>query len=389
MRKKVLTSTCFDEEEFYLDEFHEKTLLFAIRSADQIPDPDILVGMEVFETLLRNETRVLLLIETDNETGPPHRFIALHKQLARIAKMPNASPLVFSVDEPVDQICARIWGVLRETRLCVGLWPSDARISMACCVQQIAVGLQIYKLVHVDPLGGLVQDGKPLSFLNSMSLQELLRPGKAEEMGLGERRSVLQSIHDALQGGVTSVSMCPLAGVGRELFTYEGHGTMFTRGDYCRVEKLGIDDFHEVEKLLQRAEGAGYLKPRTPEETTLLLLHGYGARLGPADMEPAGFCALLPYGEDNAAEIVGLFTITRYLGEGVGGTLVEAMLREGERKKLAYIFACTIQESAQRLFTRHGFRRVDPEAVAATKWKNYDLERRKQVAVYRRDLILQ
>jgi amino-acid N-acetyltransferase len=170
------------------------------------------------------------------------------------------------------------------------------------------------------------------------------------------------------------------------LFTYEGCGTLFTRGEYCQVEKLGIDDFHEVERLLQRAEQAGYLKPRTLQETARLLLYGYGARLGPASMEPAGFCALLPYAEDHAAEIVGLFTITRYQGEGVGGRLVEAMVQEGERQGLRYVFACTTQEGAQRLFTRHGFQRVPADAVAAAKWHGYDPTRQQQVAVYRLDL---
>jgi amino-acid N-acetyltransferase len=170
------------------------------------------------------------------------------------------------------------------------------------------------------------------------------------------------------------------------LFTYEGCGTLFTRGEYCQVEKLGIDDFHEVEKLLQRAEQEGYLKPRTPQETARLLLYGYGARLGPASMEPAGFCALLPYADDQAAEIVGLVTITRYQGEGVGGRLVEAMIQEGTRQGLTYVFACTTQEGAQRLFTRHGFQCVPPDAVAAAKWQGYDPARQQQVAVYRRDL---
>jgi len=121
-------------------------------------------------------------------------------------------------------------------------------------------------------------------------------------------------------------------------------------------------------------------------ETALLLLHGYVARLGPADMEPAGFCALIPYPEDHAAEIVGLFTITRYQREGVGGRLVDAMVRVGEWQGLEYIFACTTRESAQRLFARHDFQRVSPDAVAMAKWHGYDPERRQQVAVYRRDL---
>ena len=79
-----------------------------------------------------------------------------------------------------------------------------------------------------------------------------------------------------------SVALCPLCGLARELFTYEGCGTLFTLTDYCRVERLGIDDFYEVEKLIQRGEREGYLKTRTLHEIGQLLLHGYGARLGAA-----------------------------------------------------------------------------------------------------------
>lgn len=386
MRRPLLSSLSFAEKEFYLDEFHEKSLLFALQAGDWAAETDMHAALEVFETLLRNETRVLLLLETSNGEGEQRRIMALYKQLTRVVKTPPASPVVLSTDGNVDQICIQIWEVLRQSRVFVGLWPAGAPLSLARCAQRIAVGLRVYKLVYIDPPGGLAHDGKSLSFLNGPGLQHLLYPGRAEAAGLGGRRPVLEAIHDVLEGGVTSVSLCPLAGVGRELFTYEGCGTLFTRVDYCQVEKLGIDDFHEVEKLLQRAEQAGYLKPRTPHDMARLLLHGYGARLGPATVEPAGFCALLPYPEDQAAEIVGLFTITRYQGEGVGGRLVEAMVQEGERQGLTYVFACTTQEGAQRLFARHGFRRVAPDAVAAAKWHGYDPERRQRVAVYRRDL---
>src|SRR5262249_6263321 len=186
--------------------------------------------------------------------------------------------------------------------------------------------------------------------------------------------------------GVTSVSLCPLAGVGQELFTYEGCGTLFTRAEYWKMGKLGMEDFHEVEGLLQRATQAGYLKPRTPYEMARLLLHGYVARLGPASMEPAGFCALLPYPNDQAAELTGLLTITRYQGEGVGGRLVEALVQEAHRQGLAYVFAWTPPARGPRPFGPPGFQRVPPEAVAAGKWHGYDPARRAQVAVYRRDL---
>src|SRR5262249_20504262 len=192
----------------------------------------------------------------------------------------------------------------------------------------------------------------------------------------------------ALEGGVASVTLCPLPGLARELFTYEGCGTLFTLTDYCSVERLGIDDFYEVEKLLQRGEREGYLKGRTPQEITKLLLHGYGARLGAASGELAGFCALLPYPMENVGEVTGLYTITRFQGEGIGGKLIATMVSEGTQDGFTYLFACTTQEGAQRLFERHGFCQVTPEDVPATKWRGYEAARKQQIVVYRRDFPL-
>jgi N-acetylglutamate synthase-like GNAT family acetyltransferase len=387
MRCSLLAAEIFAEKEFYLDEFHEKSLIFALRAADWIAEPERPAVVEVLTTLLRNDTRMVLLLEMGRGAVEQRRVTALAHHLARGGHTLLAEPVeLVREEESVEQRCMQLWEVLRTSRLAVGLWSKDAPVGLARCAQQVAVGLRVYKLVYLDPCGGLVRDGKRLSSLTEPGLQDLLRAEHTETAGLAARRPVLEAIHAALVGGVTSVSLCPLAGVGQELFTYEGSGTLFTRAEYCQIEKLGIDDFHEVERLLQRAAQAGYLKPRTPYEMARLLLHGYGARLGPDSMEPAGFCALLPYPDDRAAELTGLFTITRYQGEGVGGRLVESLVQEAQRQGLTYVFAVTTQAGAQRLFIRHGFQRVPPEAVAAVKWHGYDPARRDQVTVYRRDL---
>jgi N-acetylglutamate synthase-like GNAT family acetyltransferase len=387
MRRSSLAAETFAEKEFYLDEFHDKSLLVALRVADWVAEPARPAVLEVLTTLLRNDTRLVLLLETGQGAAEQRRVTALANRLARGGHTPVAAPVELALEEgSVEQRCLQLWEVLRSTRLAVGLWPLDAPVGLVRCAQQVAVGLRVYKLVYLDPSGGLMRDGKRLSCLTEPALHDLLRAGCTEAVGLAARRPTLEAIHVALAGGVTSVSLCPLAGLGQELFTYEGCGTLFTRAEYCQIEKLGLDDFHEVERLLQRAAQAGYLKPRTPHDMARLLLHGYVARLGPASMEPAGFCALLPYPDDQAAELAGLFTITRYQGEGVGGRLVEALVQEAHRQGLTYVFACTTQAGAQRLFVRQGFQHVTPEAVAAEKWHGYDPERRAQVAVYRRDL---
>src|SRR5262247_1011575 len=387
MRRSALAAETFAEKEFYLDEFHDKSLLVALRAADWVAEPARPAVLEVLTTLLRNDTRLVLLLETGQGAGEQRRVTALANRLGRDGHTPVAAPVELALAEgSVEQRCLQLWEVLRSTQLAVGLWPLDAPVGLLGCAQQAAVGLRVYKLVYLDPCGGLVRDGKRLSSLTEPGLQDLLRAEHTETAGLAARRPVLEAIHAALVGGVTSVSLCPLAGLGQELFTYEGSGTLFTRDEYCQIEKLGIDDFHEVEGLLQRATLVVFFKQQTAYEMARLLLHGYVARLGPASMEPAGFCALLPYPDDHAAELTGLLTITRYQGEGVGGRLVEALVQEAHRQGLTYVFAVTTQAGAQRLFARQGFQRVTPEAVAAGKWHGYDPARRAQVAVYRRDL---
>ena len=111
----------------------------------------------------------------------------------------------------------------------------------------------------------------------------------------------LETARLALEGGVASVSLCSPASLAKELFTYEGCGTFFTLTDYCQAERLALDDFSEAERLIERGEQEGALKKRSSREVSQLLLHGYGARLG-TERDLVGFCALLPYTADNAAE---------------------------------------------------------------------------------------
>ena len=61
-------------------------------------------------------------------------------------------------------------------------------------------------------------------------------------------------------------------------------------------------------------------------------------------------------------------------------------ITEGWERHFAYLFACTNQEGAQRLFERFDFHRVDPGEVPAEKWEGYAEERRRNVTVYKREL---
>jgi amino-acid N-acetyltransferase len=197
---------------------------------------------------------------------------------------------------------------------------------------------------------------------------------------------MLEAIRAGLLHDIDSINLCSLDGLAHELFTYEGSGTLFTREDYCRVDRLALDDYAEVEKLLERGQQEGYLKVRSEEEIAHILFSGYGATIGRHHL--AGVCSLQSerYTSVRAGEIVGLYTITRFKGEGVGVKLVACMKEEGRERGLDFLFACTTQERVGAFFERQGFRRITHEETPAEKWEGYDPERRCAVAVYRFDL---
>jgi N-acetylglutamate synthase-like GNAT family acetyltransferase len=99
----------------------------------------------------------------------------------------------------------------------------------------------------------------------------------------------------------------------------------------------------------------------------------------------AGVAGLLtaPYAAEHAGEIVGLYTINRFKGEGLGDRLVARMVQEAQTLGLDFVFACTVDERAQQFFERQGFVRVGADDVPGSKWVGYDTRRRQHVAVFR------
>jgi len=396
----------FTEKEFYLDEFRGRTLVFAVHHAGP---PDRLRALgEVVRDLLLNDTRVLLLLG-----GPAARERAALRALERpLAGLPSAAqvPLPFpqvrlapgggagpvlslpaeDLAKPAitDALLVRLWDIMRATPFFLGLCDAETPECLAGFAGRLGARLRVHKLVIADPAGGIQSAGaeRPLSFMDEAMTAQLLTAGEAESAGLGARRALLEAVRTGLVEGVSSINVCTLNGIARELFTYEGSGTLFTREDYCKVERLSLDDFHEVEKVLERGQREGYLKTRTPAEIAPILFSGYGATIGQHHL--AGVCSLQTerYESERAGEIVGLYTITRFKGEGVGVKLIACMKAVGRERKLAFLFACTTQERVGQFFERQGFREIPQAEAPPAKWIGYDEARRREVAVYRFDL---
>jgi len=394
----------FDEKQFYLDEFRGRTLLFAVPVEELKRDEDYEGLAAIVRELLTNDSRVLVLVGTPERDRGEQVLRRVQRRLGPLIFRDETVHLfpqrrvrtgafalleadAFAGPETATTLLATVWTTLRRGPLFVGIVTGAARAAATRFAQQVATRLRVHKLVLVEPEGGMTgADGKQISFMDETMLAALFSAGEAEWTGLATRRATFDAVRVALLGGVTSVNLCALAGAARELFTYEGSGTLFTWKDYCKVERLGIDDFEEVERLIERGQREGLLKLRTAEEVASMLVNGYGATIGTHHL--AGICALTTerYAADNAGEIVGLYTITRFKGEGVGGRLVARVLADAHAARLAYVFACTTEERAQGFFERQGFHRVGTKDVPAAKWDSYDPQRKAQVAVFRYDV---
>ncbi|WP_370324129.1 GNAT family N-acetyltransferase [Euzebya sp.] len=276
--------------------------------------------------------------------------------------------------QPDDAGVVAVWRQLRRHgRMRIAL-PDDHDILRTAV--RLAARLRAFKLVLVSPTAVRpTPESRPASFVS-------LDAAHADGEGLAALAA------EALAGGVATVNVCHPADIAEELLTYAGAGTCYTLGDYCRVERVGIDDYDGVADLIAHGVEEGYLKPREPDAVAQLIVNGYGARVG--DHHLAGFAALLtePYAREGLGEVCALTTISRFAGEGVGSQIVDAMLRDAADRGLAGVFACTTAEPAARFFRRLGFVEVPQAELPAAKWDGYEPDRRTSLRCFLHQLVM-
>jgi len=365
----------FTEKGFYLSELRDRTIAIAV-PGEQLREGAALDP--VLKDLEVNRTRVVLI--SDGAEA--------------LESFAGSEPL--SAGERTT-LPGRVWRGLGGN-LRVGVVPDDGvTFGAACCQMVLALGIR--KLVWVDAAGGLIRaDGGRDSFIDAEDLRERIAD-TAPDGPLGE---ILVHAEAMLSAGVAAVNLCKIDGIADELFTYDGSGTLFTREGYVAVRGLGLDDFDAAADLIERGMVEGYLAPRTPEQIERVLESAFGAFIGGNHL--AGLGTLLTYGNDQAngndqadgndqtqgddhsAEIASLYTLTRFLGEGVGNHLVRFATERASDQGCRFVFACTTSPRVEAFFERNGFRKVDSSEVPETKWRAYDPARRTQVACLRRDL---
>jgi amino-acid N-acetyltransferase len=288
----------------------------------------------------------------------------------------------------------RLWRAVRERGRVGILVEPGAELAEVC--RRIALRLGLAKLVWIDPAGPLRRpDGERISLVDVAGLDELLAAGSATS----GHRQLLAEIRSMVTQGLPAVNLCSFDGLADDLFTFEGSGTFFAREHYLDVRRLSLDEFDAAHDLVQRGVAEGYLVDRSPEQLDDVLANAFGVFI--EDRYLAGVGALLPPGlradgdrgsgsaapapEDAAGEICSLYTLTRFLGEGVGGHLVDFAMERAAELRLEYVFACTTSDRVRAFFERQGFRTVSPAEIPAQKWRDYPPERRARVRCLRRD----
>jgi amino-acid N-acetyltransferase len=384
----------YGEKEFYLEEFRGRSVLIAIAPAVVVARAPLGSLGAAVAALVRNDTPVVIwwpLVAADSARrllaalgrapAPPVLQKTRRRRRRVVSPLLRIAAADVELPQQAAQLRSALWSRLRDSGLCVlavGGFTAFPRQPM-----DLAVALRVPKVVLVDPGGGLEAGGARLSFVDENVLETTLQQGQAEWSGLGDRRALLVAVRGALARGVEQVNLCRPDGVADELFTYAGSGTLFTEGDYTRVGRLALDEFEQAERLLERGHREGALKLRSSDEVAQVLGAGFGVTV--CGRHLAGVAGLLttPYAAERAGEIVGLYTINRFKGEGLGDRLVARIVEEAAALGLDYVFACTIDERAQQFFERQGFTRVAQDAVPATKWVGYDPRRKQRVAAFR------
>jgi N-acetylglutamate synthase-like GNAT family acetyltransferase len=331
------------EKQFYLKDFRGRAILFHVEDARQLERH----AASTLADLVDNPTLVVVVARRF-----PRKRRALRIARRDFEKRPGA--LV-----PLSE------NLMKDGRADV-YWPRRLTGARAIAYSRLlAVRLGVEKLVIVDERGGLDAGSGTRSFVHAAALARVCRAEEdCGDWGLAE----LQQILAAVRSGVTAVNLTTAEGVGAELFTYQGSGTLVTAEEYCTVDSLGVQHFHEAERLLARGEKEGFLLPRDEVQKHRLLLAGYGAWFGGDRL--AGVCGLETeaYRRRRVGEIVGLYTITRFQGEGVGVRMIDHVVAEAKESGLKALFACSSNERAVAFFERCGFERVDPSKVPAAKW---------------------
>ncbi|MBF0131569.1 MAG: GNAT family N-acetyltransferase [Magnetococcales bacterium] len=356
------------EKEFFLELFRGKTLCLSLISYEGAE------AVTAFEACLKElvaaDIRLVLLIRENGPKGSHREFSFLTDHDYCWHSSQSQTP---------PSLPADLWK--QKSGIFPILIEADDTATFLERIVTLSVSWRISRMIFIEERGGITDErGNLANFINFKRLSELNHSLEWADQYF--HKILLKSIHTLLSHGVGAVGLCRMIDFQRELFTYEGCGTFFSCKHYCEVRGLVWDDFPKVAALIHQGVKENYLLPRSEERISKILLNGFGAFI--AIHHLAGICGLFTegYEQDNAGEVVALYALTRFQGEGIGVRLVQRLKEEGQEKGLAYLFACTQQSKVMDFFQRQGFIAAASSQIPQAKWDGYDPARKDSVRCF-------
>ena len=353
------------ERAFYVEEFRGDTIVVSLTD----PGPTTVDAVSAAAAALAEGDAHLVAVVGGSAAPLVDAFQAPPVWLDGPARMLDAAWL------------ADLWLAIADRGAVVVTVPEGDELGLAA---ELAGAMRARKLVVTDQGGGW---GLP-----PRSFADLATHDAAFEDQLGERRqgAVVAAVRAALDGGALNVNLCRPDELDRELFTFDGTGTLFTSGGYLELGPLRVDDLPAVERLFAQGTTDGLLRPRTRRDVARLAVTGLGARVVGRD-HLAGFVGLevdryVDVDGPTVGEVVGLYTVSRFSGAGAGGLLVDGLAEQAAADGLDAIFAVTVSATAGAFFERKGFVLVGHDRLPAAKWDGYDASRKSQARCYWLDL---
>jgi amino-acid N-acetyltransferase len=351
------------ERGFFVEEFRGITIVVSL---PVLTDDGIAAVARTIAGFAPGDTRFVLVVESDDDAARLRRAIPVPTALI-------TSPTVWE-----EEGMARLWLAVADEHLLVAVADPDG---VAETAGFLAAGLRASKVVLTDPGGGWGEEPRSFAELE-LYRGELL--GELTRRGSG---NLLPAAEAALRGGAYSVNLCRAEDLERELFTFDGAGTLLTLGGYLTLAELRVDDLPAVERLVAQGVADGVLKPRSRAEIARMAVGGLGARVLRTG-HLAGVVGLETdaYAGEGVGEVSGLMTVSEFSGAGAGGLLLDGLVTRAGAMGLRGVFAVTVSEDAAAFFTRRDFHEVGRDAVPPAKWRDYDPARLAVVRCFWRDV---
>lgn len=351
------------ERSFFVEEFRGITIVISLPVVDERVAPIVADVVAGFRT---GDTRLVLVVAD--------RVVAA----SLVERVGEDCRLSDAADADHAGWLAELWLAATDHRTVVVSAGGDA---VDLTAARLAAGLRAAKVVFTDLGGGW---GDP-----PRSFADLAVAGRGLSDALAGRGldRLLPAMETALAGGAFSVNLCRADDLDAELFTFDGAGTLFTRGGYVQVTDLRVDDLPAVEALIAQGVADGVLRPRNRAQIAELAVHGLGARvIRTGHLAGVVGLEIEPYRSHRVAEVSGLVTVSQFAGFGAGGLLLDGLVQRSRRLDLTAIFAVTVSDRAATFFVRCGFTEVSTDEVPDAKWQGYDVDRRQRARAFWRSV---